>query len=321
MISFGVFMLQRLIGRRQRSGETYFCHFQLLSWRQYGSPKRWHQHTSLRGVKTQNIVIIIVNAVKTWSINTDSGIHKASRSFCCSYGWGNTTSLNFGHQWAYCSSPSWYVSMESYGGMIMAGETGGSQRKKKPVPVPLYHKSHADWPKQKPGRPWWGQQLTASSMAWPSRSFLSGPSDRITVHQITAHLRNFNNKNICVPRLTRFSWSAPAVEATHSVNACSTIEASSTCTVIYVDTAVRASPPIHTYTGETTDGVGASGTILAHTGSLATFIYILLTQLPHVSRWTQAWVTIYIIHTRSPILAQVAWTIINILFTVLTTVT
>lgn len=126
--------------------------------------------------------------------------------------------------------------------------------------------------------------------------------------------------NISLPRLTCFSWSAPAVEAAHPVNACSTIEAGSTCTVVNIDTAVRACPTIDTYTGESTNGVGASGTILAHTGSLSTLIYILLTQLPHVSGWTQTWVPIDIIHTCSPILAQVAWTIINVLLTVLATI-
>jgi hypothetical protein len=30
---------------------------------------------------------------------------------------GETTSLNYGHQQAYCSSPSWYMNMENRGGM------------------------------------------------------------------------------------------------------------------------------------------------------------------------------------------------------------
>jgi hypothetical protein len=31
-------------------------------------------------------------------------------------------SPNCGHQWAYFSSPKWYMSMESHGGMILTGK-------------------------------------------------------------------------------------------------------------------------------------------------------------------------------------------------------
>jgi hypothetical protein len=34
-------------------------------------------------------------------------------------GWGETTSLNCGHQQAYCSSLRWYMSMENHSGMMM----------------------------------------------------------------------------------------------------------------------------------------------------------------------------------------------------------
>jgi hypothetical protein len=34
----------------------------------------------------------------------------------------HVTSLNCGHQRAYCSSPSWYISMENHGGMMMSKE-------------------------------------------------------------------------------------------------------------------------------------------------------------------------------------------------------
>jgi hypothetical protein len=36
--------------------------------------------------------------------------------------WGETTSLNCGHQRAYCSSPRWYMSMNNRGGMISTGK-------------------------------------------------------------------------------------------------------------------------------------------------------------------------------------------------------
>jgi hypothetical protein len=38
-------------------------------------------------------------------------------------------SLNCGHQRAYCSAPRWYMSMESHGGMISAGENWRTLRK------------------------------------------------------------------------------------------------------------------------------------------------------------------------------------------------
>jgi hypothetical protein len=56
--------------------------------------------------------------------------------FPCLYRWGETMSLNCCHQWDCNSSPRWYMSMESHGGMILTGKT--EVLGKKPVPVPLY---------------------------------------------------------------------------------------------------------------------------------------------------------------------------------------
>jgi hypothetical protein len=43
--------------------------------------------------------------------------------FCCSLRhWGETMSLNYGYQCAYCSSPELYMNMESHGGMILTVE-------------------------------------------------------------------------------------------------------------------------------------------------------------------------------------------------------
>jgi hypothetical protein len=36
--------------------------------------------------------------------------------------WGDTTSLNCGHQWTYCLSPRWYMSMENRGGIMLKEE-------------------------------------------------------------------------------------------------------------------------------------------------------------------------------------------------------
>jgi hypothetical protein len=53
------------------------------------------------------------------------------QQLCCSCPcrWSETMSLNCGHQLAYCSSPSWYMSIESHGGMILTGENQRTWRK------------------------------------------------------------------------------------------------------------------------------------------------------------------------------------------------
>jgi hypothetical protein len=56
--------------------------------------------------------------------------------------------LNCGHQQTYCPPRRWYISMDSHGGMILTGET--EELGEKLVPVPLYHKSHMDWPGPEP---------------------------------------------------------------------------------------------------------------------------------------------------------------------------
>jgi hypothetical protein len=43
-------------------------------------------------------------------------------SCSCSCLWREIVSLNCGYQRIRCSSPRWYVSMESHGGMILTGE-------------------------------------------------------------------------------------------------------------------------------------------------------------------------------------------------------
>jgi hypothetical protein len=54
---------------------------------------------------------------------------------CCSCRWGETVSLNCDHQQAYCSSPRWYMSMESHGGMIMTGGNRTTRRKTCPSAI------------------------------------------------------------------------------------------------------------------------------------------------------------------------------------------
>jgi hypothetical protein len=48
---------------------------------------------------------------------------------CCSCRWGETVTLNCGHQRAYCSSSRWYMSMKSLGRMVLTGENRRTRRK------------------------------------------------------------------------------------------------------------------------------------------------------------------------------------------------
>jgi hypothetical protein len=52
-----------------------------------------------------------------------------AKGCCCYCRWGENTSLNCIHQWAYCSSPKLYMSMESHGGIMLTGTNQGTRRK------------------------------------------------------------------------------------------------------------------------------------------------------------------------------------------------
>jgi hypothetical protein len=54
--------------------------------------------------------------------------HTKSCKSCCSCRWGETMSLNCGHQQTYCSSPR-YMSLESHGGMILTEENRKTRRR------------------------------------------------------------------------------------------------------------------------------------------------------------------------------------------------
>jgi hypothetical protein len=65
-------------------------------------------------------------------VNTFNDFQNARQSSTANRRWkvwwwtcrcGHITSLNCGHQRAYCSSPMWYMSTESYGGMISTGNS------------------------------------------------------------------------------------------------------------------------------------------------------------------------------------------------------
>lgn len=112
-----------------------------------------------------------------------------------------------------------------------------------------------------------------------------------------------------------------AVEGSHTVMASGTLETGGTGTVINVLTAVLASPPIDTHTVVATVCVVAGSAILAGVGHELTLVHILCTVLTCPLRWAAAIVGIHAIHTGTPILAVVSWTVIHIFFTVLSSKT
>jgi hypothetical protein len=91
-------------------------------------------------------------------------VHKILQiCLCCLCWWDETMSLSSGHQQAYCSSPRWYMSIKSHGGMILTGKT--EEHREKPVPVPrcppqIPHGLTHVWTQASTVRGW---QLTA----WP----------------------------------------------------------------------------------------------------------------------------------------------------------
>lgn len=108
-----------------------------------------------------------------------------------------------------------------------------------------------------------------------------------------------------------------AVEGSHTVMAGGTLKTGSAGTVIDVLTAVLTSPAIDTHTVVATVGIVAGPTILTGVGHELTLVHILCTVLACPLRWAAAVVGIHAIHTGTPILAVVSWTVIHIFFTVL----
>jgi hypothetical protein len=84
--------------------------------------------------------------------------------------WGETMSLNCGHQQAYCSSSSWYEYGERW--------WNGVDRRKPKNSENLYHchfvyyKSHMDYPVSNPASMVRRQRLTAWTVAWPKFFFI-----------------------------------------------------------------------------------------------------------------------------------------------------
>lgn len=97
---------------------------------------------------------------------------------------------------------------------------------------------------------------------------------------------------------------------------CGTIKANCVCTIIDVLTAVVSSPAINTDTSMSTNGVEAGTTIVTGIWLHKTLINILSTVLSCPFWCTLAIVGVDAIYTFSTIHTLVAWTVINIILTV-----
>jgi hypothetical protein len=73
---------------------------------------------------------------------------------------GETTSLNCGHQLAYCSSPGWYMDIEKYGGMMSTEENSRSVPQNSLAVLPAELSGSKQ---EERGREWW---------IWPCEVFL-----------------------------------------------------------------------------------------------------------------------------------------------------
>lgn len=109
-----------------------------------------------------------------------------------------------------------------------------------------------------------------------------------------------------------------AEEGGHAVMAGSAMVTSSAGTVVDVFAAVVTCPPIDADAVVAAVSVMARPSILACVGHQLTLVHIFCAILTCVMRWALAVIGIHTIHTHTTILAAVAWTIIDVMLTVLT---
>jgi hypothetical protein len=85
-------------------------------------------------------------------------------------------SLNCGHQWAYCSSPKWCMSMERYGDVLLTRTTDKTERNLSQCQS-VHHKSHVGLSRARTrASAVKGRRLTAWTMARSCLLFNSVPS-------------------------------------------------------------------------------------------------------------------------------------------------
>lgn len=109
-----------------------------------------------------------------------------------------------------------------------------------------------------------------------------------------------------------------AEEGGDAVVAGGTMVTSRAGTVVDVLTAVVTCPPVDADAVVAAVSVVASPSVLACIGHQLTLIHIFCAVLACVMRWALAIVGVHTIHAHATILAVVAWTVIDVMLTVLT---
>jgi hypothetical protein len=95
-------------------------------WQKFFNQTKTYEHPTHHVLSRHKIRPALLFSVCTWW-----------EKICCfcSRLLSEYMSLNCGHQRAYCSSPRWYMCMESHGGMILAGGNRRSRRKTCPSAI------------------------------------------------------------------------------------------------------------------------------------------------------------------------------------------
>lgn len=109
-----------------------------------------------------------------------------------------------------------------------------------------------------------------------------------------------------------------AEEGGHTVVAGSTVVTSRTGTVIDVLAAVVTRPPVDTDAVIAAVSVVARSSVLARIWHQLALVHIFCAVLTCVMGWALAVVGVHTVNTNTAVLTAVAWTVINVMFTVLT---
>lgn len=116
-----------------------------------------------------------------------------------------------------------------------------------------------------------------------------------------------------IVRLTGFPVGTLTIKAANTVDAGSAIEAGGTCAIVDVDAAVGPCPSIHAYARVTTGRIGARGAVVAQRWTNRALVHVQLALRPRVRRWTKTRVFVYPVYAGRPVLAQIPWTVVDVL--------
>jgi len=117
--------------------------------------------------------------------------------------------------------------------------------------------------------------------------------------------------------LTSFSRCALAVERADPVDAGGSVEADSHGAVVDVDRTVVSGPAIDANAGVAALGVGTGAAVLADVRSQAALVHITFAEFAGKCRRADARVAVDVVHAGGAVLAQITWTVINVLLAVL----